>query len=747
MTVCRFPGLFAAVAWMAMSASVAVAQPASSDPHAVTGFVFDTQRAPVARAEVRLIDAAGERVAETLTDPLGRFAFTPRVCADCQVEASLPGFLTASAKAVRDIDTTLVLELAPIREMVVVSATRDEAPESQVAASMTVFTADDIERRGVPILADLIRAAPGVTVAGTGGPGGVTSLFVRGGDSSYNKVLLDGIPLNEPGGTFNFSNLTTNGLERVELVRGAQSALFGSDAMSSVIQLFSRRGQPGTGRPQVGFSWEGGSYETTRAAADLSGASGRIDYRVGISRYSTVNNAPNSDFGNTTFSWNAGAVLAAGWSLRAVGRVEDQLAGVPGATAFGRPDLDAAFDRRDVAAGLTAEQRTAAFTQRATYSYTRSRQQSTNLVEDPPFTPAFEGRTAPFVFYDFTYDSDNLIGRHHAGYQADWRPGRTAGSRATHIITAAFDFDAERATLADRLSGSTLDAARDNVGLTGQYQLVSSGLSVTTGLRVEWNESFGTAVVPRVSVGWTLREGGRRFGRTMVKANVGRGVKEPTILQSFSQSPFFLGNPDLEPEWAATLDVGLEQRFADDRLKLDAVWFDNRYRNQIALRTVDFTTFASQYFNIGRTRARGLELEVVAAPAPAWRMRGGYTLLASRIVESTSSFSPVFAEGQWAFRRPRHSGYVEVGWQHGPVRADLFGLFVGRRVDSDFAALEPPLVEADGYATWAVTAAYRVRTPIELFIRVENLTDSRHMDPLGFPAWGRTVHAGLRVAF
>ncbi len=732
---------------LAISSGPAFAQSPSQTTPPQAGVVVDRQQAVIARAHVRIVDAAGASVAETLTDSGGRFAFAVAACAGCRLEASLPGFVTTRVEPARGGETTIVLDVAPVRETVVVTATRDEAPRGQVAASMTVFSADDMERRGSLTVADLIRAAPGVTVTGTGGPGGVTALFVRGGDSTYNKVLLDGMPLNEPGGTFNFSNLTTTSLERVELVRGAQSALFGSDAMSSVLQLVTRRGRPGAGSPDLGFSWEGGSHDTQRAGASVSGGAGRFDYAFGASRFDTDNNVPNNAFSNTTLSWNTGVSFANAWSVRSVGRFEDQRAGTPGATAFGRPDLDASFDSRTAAAGLSAEREAPGLTHRAMYSYTRTTQTSENLVEDPPFTPAYEERMAPFAFFDFLYDTHNLIGRHHLSYQADWRPGASTGAAARQFFTAAVDYDAERATLTDRLAGTGLEASRDNVGLTGQYQFVARSLSLVGSARVESNESFGTAFVPRISIGWTLRDGGRRIGRTVLKGNAGLGVKEPTILQSFSLSPFFLGNPDLEPERAVTADIGIEQRLASDRVKVDVVWFDNQYRNQIATRVVDFETFASQYFNIGRTRARGLELEADVVPADAWRLRAGYTFLDSRIVESTSSFSPVFAEGQWAFRRPRHSGFLDVGWRQGPARVDLFGLFVGRRVDSDFSALEPPMVEADGYATWTLTAAYRLRSPLEVYLRLENLTDSQHMEPLGYPVWGRSAQAGVRVTF
>src|SRR4029077_4745898 len=138
------------------------------------------------------------------------------------------------------------------------------APANQVGASVTAFTSQDLERRDAPLVADLLRGSPGAMVIQSGGQGSVTSLFVRGGESSYNKVLLDGIPLNEPGGTFNFSNVTTSDLERVEIVRGAESALFGSDAMSSVVQLFTKRPDRSDRRPRATVALEGGTYSTLR---------------------------------------------------------------------------------------------------------------------------------------------------------------------------------------------------------------------------------------------------------------------------------------------------------------------------------------------------------------------------------------------------------------------------------------------------------------------------------------------------
>lgn len=729
------PVLIPVVLLLLAGPSTAVAQ-----QPAIAGQVVDTQDGAIPRVFVRLLDAAGTLRAAALTDDRGRFTFDQR-CEGCRIQAALTGFLTATVPA--GPAPRLVLEPAPVQESVVVTATRDAAPTSQVGSSVTVFDAAAIERRGTPLVADLLRSAPGVTVVRTGGVGNVTSMFVRGGESSYNKVLLDGVPINEPGGTFNFGNLTTGHLERIELVRGAQSALFGSDAMSSVVQLFTRRGEPGATRPVIDLGWEGGSYDTQRAAATIAGGAGGFDYAVGVSRFDTANRSPNNDFDNTTVTWNAGTDLGRGLALRLIGRLEDQRVGTPGTTAFGAADLDAFFDRRDVTTGVTLEHRAAALKQRGTYAYTRTSQTSTNLIADPPYTPLFPGQTAQFDAFDFLFDSHNVIARHHASYQADWRQD----GAATQFVTALVDYDGERATLDNRLAGTVVKASRDNVGVSGQYQVVFDRAAIVGGLRLEHNESFGTAVAPRLSLAVTLADGRGTWGRTLLKANAGRGVKEPTILQSFSPSPFFLGNPDLEPEIAVTADVGVEQRLFDDRLRVEAVWFDNRYRNQISTRTTNPATFEAQYFNIGRTHARGLEFVADVVPAPGWHARAGYTFLDSEIVESTSNFSPVFAEGQWAFRRPRHSGFIDAGWTGARASVSVFGLIVGRRVDSDFGTFDPGFMELPRYAVWTVAGSYRVQAPIEIYARVENLTDADYMEPVGYLTWGRTAHAGIRLRF
>jgi vitamin B12 transporter len=709
-------------------------------PTAITGIVVDQSGRPLPRAEVRLVGAAAGAAAATFTDSDGSFRLTATPGSECRIEASLSGFRTASSDCSIDAPLRVTLAVAPVQEAIVVTATRTNAPSGQLASGVTVFDADDIDRRHAPPLADLLRDAPGATVVRVGGPGSITSLFVRGGESNYTKVLLDGIPLNEPGGAFNLSNVTTENLERVEFVRGASSSLFGSDAMTGVIQLFTRRGA--TSRPDVRLAAEGGTFATARASASVAGRAGRGDYSAGITQFTTDNDAPNNDFTNTTLSGTGGMTLGHGATLRTVGRVERGRTGVPGQTAFGRPDLDAFFQRHDGVWGLSFDQAAGAIHQRASYGLAISHQASTNRTLDPPYTPSFDGRVAPFEFSDFAYDSHTDLRRHHASYQADLTS--SLGAAGTHVDTALLDWDGERALLSDLLADTSTRASRDNVGVTVQHQALWPRVFATAGLRVERNDSFGTAVVPRGTAAVYLRKGGSRLGTTKISATAGKGIKEPTVLQSFSPAPSFLGNPDLLPERSRTIDAGVEQRLAGDRVKLELTWFDNRYRNIISTRTLGFSPFRSQFFNIGLTRARGAELSGGVALVSGIRARAGYTFTDSRILESTSEFSAVFAAGNPAFRRPRHSGFVDLSWNGARGSAGLTGSVIGRQADSDFSSLEPPILFNDGRALWGARASARLARRLDVTLAIDNLTDARYMEPLGYPALGRAVRAGLR---
>ncbi|HKY20585.1 MAG TPA: TonB-dependent receptor [Vicinamibacterales bacterium] len=627
-----------------------------------------------------------------------------------------------------------------ITESVVVTASGKEEPVSQVGASITVLTREQIEQRNALSTIDLLRTVPGVIAARTGGVGNLTSLWVRGGESSHNKVLIDGMPLNEPGGVFNFANLSPENIERIEVLRGSHSALFGSDAMASVIQIFTIR--PTAATPQVNLTIDGGNYGTGHVAAGMGAVRGPIEYSIFGSRLSTDNREPNNAHRATTFSGMLGARQRSGGLVRFIGRGEIGRTGAPGQTAFGRPDMDAFFKHTDSDALLGWDQPLGSrVLQRASYSFTQTRQRSTNLVTDPPYTAQFGSLRAPFQSSDFLYDSGTHVKRHRLDYRADTtlRPNQT--------LTVAFAYDGERGVLTDfRSTATPQKPTRNNTGTTVQYAGLAGPVSVMTGVRFENNGSFGFYVAPRASISWLISSGDPGAGTTRLKASGGRGIKEPTFRQSYSPSPFDLGNPDLKPERSRGFDAGVEQRFANDRIRAEATYFYNHFDDLINTGPFNPVTFGSQYLNIGETRASGLELSADAMVAGGLQVHGYYVWQDSEVINSvSSSTSPIFTKGKELYRRPRHSGSIQGQFTRSRVSLALGALFVGQRVDTDSASLG--IFSNEGYTTVNASADVRFARRTSGFINLENLGDFQYMEPLGYRGLGRTVRAGIRTRF
>ena len=717
----------------------------------ITGTVSDSTRAVLPRATVRLLDKTDREVGKSLTDSDGRFQFERVETGSYRVEASLTGFRPKIVSTETGSELQIELELAPVREYVSITADRTETPTSLTGATMTVLDQRAIEDRQQLLASSVLQSVAGVMVVRSGGLGTVTSVFVRGGESNYNKILLDGIPLNEPGGTFEFANLAEVELDRIEIVRGPQSALFGSDAMASTIQFFSHRGNSEDVRPRVTLGFEAGKFQTLQGRAGLSGGYRQFDYSLGWSRLETDNQEPNNAFHNSTLSGNFGLGLGKNTTARLILRGDFGRVGTPGATAFERPDSDAFFRKADGYAGFAVQNRTSSsWNQKLTYTFARTRQVSRDLFVDPPYTPTFEEHTAPFQFTDFPFDFLNDAKREHLTYQSDVALGSVARPIGQHLVTFAFDWDGEHAFLDDRLNAPTLPtrAVRNNFGGTFQDQAIWGRLVLTNGFRVEDNGSFGTTVVPRTSASYMLGErSGEFFGATRLKFNFGLGIKEPTFTQSFSPSPSFPGNPNLRPERARSFDYGIEQRFWSDRLKVELNGFNNLYREIIASRTISSVPFRGTFFNLAQSRANGAEIVVEATPHKGIRFGGNYTFLQGVIERSSRPTSPVFRQGQALFRRPKHSGSIFAAWDWKEFTLTSNAIFVGRRVDSDSSSLAPPLISNPSYTKWDIGWSYRSPHRIMYFGVFENVLNDRYMEALGFPALRASYRAGARVTF
>jgi outer membrane cobalamin receptor len=744
----RLPALLVLSLWpaaIAPSPVLAGGPAASPGGGRIDGCVRTSDGAVLPHVAVRL-SGPGETVVVT-TGPDGGFHAGALAPGEYAAAVDAPGLeartpARARVEAGGQARLELVLAPAPVRERLVVSATRGEATLSTLGVATDVLDRGRIDERAAPSLLSLLEEVPGVAVARTGGTGLQASAFIRGGEARYARVLVDGVAVNQPGGAYDFGTALPFELESVEVVRGAASSLYGSDALAGVVSLETRRARAGEA-PALRGEAEGGGLAWRRYAGGTSGARGAFDWNAGVQRLDTDNEQPNGAFGETSAALSAGARLDAATDARLVLRFDDSSVGTPGPTAFGRPDLDASFDRRDVTGGLRLRRAAAALTHQLQLGFARTRQLSLNPEDSGAWVPRYHGAAGAYELSDYPDPAgfQNQTARLSAGYQLDAAVG------ARHLLTVGGELEHETGEIGNRAQ-ALLRPTRTNAGLYLQDRvLLGSRAYLTLGGRVEHNGSYGTHAVPRAALAVRVRGG---EDATTLRASAGLGVKEPSFLESYGESFFAKGNPDLDPERSRTFDAGVEQRLFGSRLRAALSYFHHDYRDQIAYTVVDYNTYAGTYVNLAHARSDGLETSLEARPVAALQLLAQYTFQDGEIVESPSGFDPVYAAGRPLLRRPRHQGSLSAAcaFPRGSVGATL--VRVGRRSDSDFAGIglgqgDQPYYNP-GYTRLDARARVRVAGTLEAFIAAENLLDAKYEVVVGYPALGRLVRGGLRLA-
>ena len=714
----------------------------------VSGTVADPRGTPVAGIRLILLQD-NTPISSRLTDPQGSYRFEKLVPGIYQISIHELGFEQEKSgfevRTGEELRHDLVLSLRLLEERVVVTGTRTASPRNLLGNSISVITAEEIEAQRGVTLGDVLRTLPGVAIAQNGGPGSVTSIFLRGGESNYTKVLVDGIPLNKPGGAIDLSTISLTNVERIEVVRGPQSALYGSDAIGGVIQIFSKKGTE-EGRPRFDLFLEGGTFDTLQAGTSIAGRLEKLSYSLAFQHFSTDNMEPNDFFHNNSFSSLFEIETSRDSSLTLVGRFERGRSGAPGQTAFGRPDLEEISRKRDFALSASWNQTLSdSWQHRMAYSQSYSNVLSEDSADSGPYVPRFEGKEATSCFFGppcqsfdfgpFPVSSLNATRKHLFNYQSDFFLN-------THSLSAGFEYEHQRGTLND------LRATRDNFGYYIQDQFIlAQRLAVTAGVRLEDNDSFGLFASPRVSLSYLLREGGAQefWGATRPTFNFGLGIKEPTFLESFSPNFFFQGNPDLDPEKSRSFEVGLEQSLARNRLQAQLNLFHNRYEDQIAFVVLDPSTFEGSFLNTDKSQAWGIEQTLQFTPSANLHFGGGYSYLNTKFVEILNPFLPLSVEGSQLLRRPAHSGFLTIDWSSGRFHLNSQVTFNGKRADSDFLGLD--LTEVDGYTLWNLSGSFRMNRNLELYTTLRNILNQEYFEVLGFPALKFHFRAGLRLSF
>ena len=623
---------------------------------------------------------------------------------------------------------TFVVQDTVVLKPVVVTATRFPVAVDVVASAVTVIGGAELRAQGVRSVAEALRHVPGVAVVETGSFGGQTSLFLRGGESDYVKVLLDGVPLNQAGGGLDLADLTTDNVDRIEVVRGPGSVLYGSDAMTGVIQIFTRMGQ---GAPRVGAELRAGTYGTTDGAVELSGGGPGVSYSVRASRFGSDGLYPrNNQYRNAVVSARVRVAPDARTDANLSYRYGDDVYHFPtdekGLPADSNkfsgergPTLSLAVGRV-LGAGLEAR-------------VEGSLREARLLFVDDPDSPGEDG----------AFWSRDYVRRARGGVLLTWRPRGAA-------LAAGVDYEDERQRGRSEFSASygtfpdSIAVRRWTAGYYAQALLGTTGpVAVTLGARVDDNSQFGGHATFRAGATWRLD------ANTRFRATIGTGFKEPTFFENFA-SGFVRGNPNLDPERSRSWEAGLEHTLPGGRVSFAVTYFDQRFRDLIEF------TFAPppgepNYFNVAGATADGAEAAVSATLAPGVAVGVRYTYLDTRVEEAglDGGADGLFVAGQPLLRRPVHTVAPQLAAALGDrARVTVGARWVGERDDLDFRRPEGDRrVTIPAYARVSLAAEYDLRRPaVVLTARLENALNDGSPELAGFRSRGRTVLVGGRVA-
>jgi vitamin B12 transporter len=599
---------------------------------------------------------------------------------------------------------------------IVVTPTRLPLPESEVASSITVITADEIERKQERTLSDVLSDVPGLNVVQTGGPGSATAVFMRGTNPNQVKVLLDGIDVGDPSaieGTFNFEHILTSDIARVEVLRGPQSALYGANAIGGVINIITKKG---SGPAQLTAGLEGGSFGTFNQNAGVSGSVSRFNYAFDVAHFhsSDTSVTPNdlippgrsltgNSYDNKTVSTKLGADVTDNLDLDLVARLIDTALDFTADDALGPESQKSEENKRQL--------------------YTRG--------------------TAHLVLFDGILDQ--TLGLAYAGFrQWDWDPNMPAGSSNGNGDRLKLDWQGNVALAAGQVltlgAEHELDKIATDVGPVsahvnndaGFVQLQSSfgpRFFNALSLRYDDNEQFGGKVTYRIAPAILIPETGTRL-----KATYGTAYNPPTLVELYQSFPAFdfLANPNLKPETSTGYDAGFEQAVLGKIVQFGATYFHNDTDNLITINAA-----STSYANVGKATSYGVESFVAWQVSPPLSLRADYTY--------TIANDDILKEE--LLRRPRHKASLDASYK---VTAALtFSatlLYVGPWVDVNRAGTVSDVL-VNGYSVVNIAGSYDFGHGVTGFARIDNLLDRHYQDPLGFERPGLGVFAGVRIAF
>src|SRR5271168_187998 len=716
---------------------------------AISGTVFDPAGQVVPGAHVTLLYAMAELETRE-TDAQGQYSFARLRGGKYQILATSSGFnqlpvdigLAAGEKRVSDLH----LQLSALRDKVVVSAAPGGALTSQIGSSVSVVSGQEIDDRGAQVASDVLRGLPGVEINQSGGRGTVTSAFIRGGDSDYNLVMIDGIELNDFGGGFDLSPLPAEGVEQVEVIRGPESALYGSNAVAGVINIETIRGD---GPPHFSFVGEGGSLYTWRLGTTGAGLNKGFTWAYSLSRLQTNGQVPNDAYRGQT------ATVSLGYSRSPRRKFDATFFGYAGLVGLPGPygsDPDGLFPGLDP-----------------------SSQQNQNLFgyqaqEVEQFSSRFQEVTTVSVSTDritFISPSEGNFFTNNLRVVANTRSEIAVSSRDTLVAGFEYDRDTYKNLFVEGAGDLPFLLGRNSYAFFAENRWTPSDRwFINVGLRVDdlqtgsvpLNNDTGqpgipantlAKVTPRISAAYMARQGDGDgfFGPTRLHASFGTGFRAP---DGFELA--FTNNPALKPEESISYDAGVEQRIANDRAILDVTYFYNKFKDQIVTTGDLPTNFDSE--NIGKSRAWGLETTIRIHPFRSFEFSGSYTWLNTAILALGGFTEPIdpFSVGEPLLRRPRNAAGFNATWTKKRLMLNMNGTIRGAVLDVEpndgtFACdlMLPCLFRNHGYELMNAGFAYRLPKGIEVYGRLNNFLNQKYEEALGFPSLRLNFMAGFKL--
>jgi iron complex outermembrane receptor protein/vitamin B12 transporter len=797
-------------------AAGAAACPAAS----IRGVVTDATGAKVAGANVVLISggkAVGATVSsadgsfQILTGVEGRFFLVVNSSGFRQLET--PSFYAGSLDSV---ERNVVLEPQWVRQSIVVTATGTPTPQPQTSEATSVLGLLDLALRDD--LTSALRLMPGTTIVQSGQMGTLTSLFIRGGNSDANKILLDGVSIDDMGGNFDFGPLSTTAVERAEVYRGPDSNLYGAGAGSGVISLTTPRGT--TSFPSILLQADAGNLSTSREELEVAGAHSKLDYLGAFSWLQTANDLPNDEYHVATTAANLGYQLNGATQLRGTLHYGVDATGVPNAWDFYHIVDSATQKDQDLFVSASIDnQTTEAFHNMLRYGATRKREQYTQWAQEGggdydvygdslgellTITGANGYSVTGQAIQDYAGAYPNgyqqVSNRDQLTYQGDYK-------FTPHLIALiGFHYEDERATLTDPSYDESYADERTNydylASVHGDYK---NRFYYTLGGSLERNSLFGTDTSPRAGVSYeALRPRKKIFSGTRILFNYGEGVREPKLTDKFYSLYYNLPaiaqqlhiGPLAAPS-TRSYEGGMTQAFFGERLNFRASYFHNEFGKEIesvpapflltlfpSLTAAELGSFytndADLTFNTQAFRAQGVETTVESGIGKNLFFRGGYTYLDAVVQRSFTSdnaaliggYAPTYPDGcslgtpncialgaysplvgARPFRRPPHTGFFTASYASRRITGVFTSAFASRSDDSTYLldanygnSLLLPNRNLDwGYAKLDLGGSFKLFSWLNVYAQAENLTDSRHIAPIGYPSLPFNLRTGLRI--